>query len=181
MTATDNNAIADLLTRLGTRIRWPKPSDDIGLLEDAKETLSAVAVKANGLERGIALYRGMLQAAAPFVGDPAFDTPLHTRLMQVLDQPTETTPLLAPDWQDTLLATIKRLGACTPEVLAQAIADDLRLAAVTIPVPAKPFPAPGSWFPTDILGNPMREFAPGKWESWARRHPVQMDPPLTSE
>ena len=29
----------------------------------------------------------------------------------------------------------------------------------------KPFPAPGLWFPLDILGNPMREFAPGKWET----------------
>ena len=29
----------------------------------------------------------------------------------------------------------------------------------------KPFLAPGLWFPLDILGNPMREFAPGKWET----------------
>ncbi len=29
----------------------------------------------------------------------------------------------------------------------------------------KPFPAPGKWFPIDVLGHPMREFAPGKWES----------------
>jgi hypothetical protein len=28
----------------------------------------------------------------------------------------------------------------------------------------KPFPAPGAWFPTDVLGNPMREYQPGKWE-----------------
>lgn len=28
----------------------------------------------------------------------------------------------------------------------------------------KPFPAPGAWFPTDILGNPMREVKPGSWE-----------------
>jgi hypothetical protein len=29
----------------------------------------------------------------------------------------------------------------------------------------KPFPAPGAWFPVDILGNPMRQTSPGKWES----------------
>lgn len=180
MTATDNRAVGELLTRIGHSARWPSGAD-ANIAQDAKNMVQALAVKADGLERGIALYRAMLQAALPFVGDPAFDTPLHTRLMQAIAQPTEATPLLATDWQDTILATIKRLGSCTPEVLAQAIADDLRLAAVTVPVPAKPFPAPGSWFPVDILGNPMREFAPGKWESWAREHPVQMDPPLTSE
>ncbi len=30
---------------------------------------------------------------------------------------------------------------------------------------AKPFPAPGEWFPVGLLGHPMREFAPGKWEN----------------
>lgn len=30
---------------------------------------------------------------------------------------------------------------------------------------AKPFPAPGAWFPTDVLGSPMREFQPGKYET----------------
>lgn len=33
------------------------------------------------------------------------------------------------------------------------------------PVGEKPFPAAGAWFPTEILGNPMREYQPGKWES----------------
>lgn len=30
---------------------------------------------------------------------------------------------------------------------------------------AKPFAAPGSWFPTGVLGHPMREVSKGKWES----------------
>jgi hypothetical protein len=29
---------------------------------------------------------------------------------------------------------------------------------------SKPFAAPGAWFPIDVLGNPMRETSPGKWE-----------------
>jgi hypothetical protein len=29
----------------------------------------------------------------------------------------------------------------------------------------KSFAAPGAWFPMNVLGNPMREFAPGKWET----------------
>lgn len=28
----------------------------------------------------------------------------------------------------------------------------------------KPFSAPGAWFATDVLGNPMREHQPGKYE-----------------
>lgn len=31
--------------------------------------------------------------------------------------------------------------------------------------PDKPFPAPGEWFPVGVLGHPMREYEPGKWES----------------
>lgn len=34
-----------------------------------------------------------------------------------------------------------------------------------VALPAKPFPAPGKWFPVDITGTrPMREVSPGKWE-----------------
>lgn len=32
-------------------------------------------------------------------------------------------------------------------------------------VPAKPFAGPGGWFSVDVLGNPMREYATGKWEN----------------
>lgn len=28
----------------------------------------------------------------------------------------------------------------------------------------KPFPASGAWFPTSVLGSPMREVKPGSWE-----------------
>jgi hypothetical protein len=37
----------------------------------------------------------------------------------------------------------------------------------------KPFKAPGAWFPLTVLGQPMREFAPGKWEhaSWPSEAP----------
>jgi len=38
-------------------------------------------------------------------------------------------------------------------------------AAAGVALPAKPFPAPGKWFPVDITGTrPMREVSPGKWE-----------------
>lgn len=39
---------------------------------------------------------------------------------------------------------------------------------------AKPFPAPGRWFPLNVLGGPMREYAPGKWENaiWPSDGPV---------
>jgi hypothetical protein len=40
-----------------------------------------------------------------------------------------------------------------------------KIAALEAGLPPKPFPAPGMWFSVDILGNPMREYAPGKWES----------------
>ena len=33
------------------------------------------------------------------------------------------------------------------------------------PSPEKPFHAAGAWFPTNVLGSPMREFLPGKWET----------------
>jgi hypothetical protein len=29
----------------------------------------------------------------------------------------------------------------------------------------KPFAGAGAWFPVDVLGNPMREYEPGKWEN----------------
>lgn len=32
------------------------------------------------------------------------------------------------------------------------------------PTERKPFPAPGAWFGVDVLGNPIREYQPGKWE-----------------
>lgn len=40
--------------------------------------------------------------------------------------------------------------------------------------PAKPFPAPGMWFSINLLGGPMREYAPGKWESakWPSEQPI---------
>jgi hypothetical protein len=40
-------------------------------------------------------------------------------------------------------------------------------------IPPKPFHAPGQWFPTELLGHPMREYAPGKWESalWPSEQP----------
>jgi len=39
------------------------------------------------------------------------------------------------------------------------------LAAQTSAPGPKPFAMPGEWFPVGLLGHPMREFAPGKWES----------------
>lgn len=42
---------------------------------------------------------------------------------------------------------------------------DAVLNAAGVALPAKPFPAPGKWFPVDITGTrPMREVSPGKWE-----------------
>ena len=53
-----------------------------------------------------------------------------------------------------------------------------RAALVAAPVQAqepKPFAGPGAWFAVDVLGNPMREYAPGKWENcvWPSTAPVQ--------
>jgi hypothetical protein len=31
--------------------------------------------------------------------------------------------------------------------------------------PEKPFAGPGAWFSVDVLGKPMRQYAPGKWEN----------------
>jgi hypothetical protein len=46
-----------------------------------------------------------------------------------------------------------------------ALATVARPAADSEAIPPKPFYAPGKWFPLNVLGGPMREFAPGKWES----------------
>lgn len=46
------------------------------------------------------------------------------------------------------------------EITGQIVASNAATAA-----PVKPFPAPGEWFPVNVLGGPMREYAPGKWEN----------------
>ena len=55
------------------------------------------------------------------------------------------------------------------ELRAQQYAQDYARSALAVsPVQAqepKPFAGPGAWFTVDVLGNPMREYSPGKWEN----------------
>ena len=61
-------------------------------------------------------------------------------------------------------------------------------AAIAQPEQVKPFTVPGAWFPVGILGHPMREYSPQKWESakWpsevaqqvAKVEPAQPVPPF---
>lgn len=40
-------------------------------------------------------------------------------------------------------------------------------------VPPKPFCKPGAWFPLDVMGNPMFEYAPGKWDVYRKAVPFE--------
>lgn len=178
---TNRDAIAHLLFRL-TQMRSPLGFDP-ALVEEATQTIQQLMVRLNGLERALALYHAMLQTALPFVDDVAHDPALYNNLADIVGTAPslDRLDLLPAEWSQSVLDTIKRLGVgCTPEVLAHAITQTLAAQACRIEVSAKSFKAPGAWFPTDVLGNPIREFAPGKWESWARPHPVESEPPLTS-
>lgn len=156
---------------------------DTKACEEAAKHMETQATLIDGLSRQLALYRCMLQATIPYVGDIAHDDELYARLREEIGDGPEVgawrTPLLSMDWQDSILATIKRLGLCTPEVLAQAIADDLRRGSNRLTLESKPFWAAGCWFPVDVLGNPMREIGDGAWESWTREHPVKVAPPVS--
>lgn len=150
-------------------------------IEDAITLIKDKQARQLGYARILRLLQSMLAAATPFVGDLAMDEELHTRLREVLREGMEPdVPLLPSDWQDRILATIKRLGLCTPEVMAHAIANDLREAAPKTLLSSKPFPAPGAWYPIDVLGNPMREITPNAWESWTRPHPLPPAAPTES-
>lgn len=66
---------------------------------------------------------------------------------------------------------LRKCGRCEGEfvgdkraVCCKECADEAIEAAAATPPTEKPFPAPGKWFPTTVLGHPMREFAPGRWE-----------------
>lgn len=69
------------------------------------------------------------------------------------------------------------LHLCAEWVRNGGVSDDisapLRAIARALEQPVKPFPAPGAWFPTNVMGGPMREFAPGRWESatWPSEQP----------
>lgn len=150
-------------------------------VEDAVTLIKDQQARMLGYARVLRLLQSLLAAATPFVGDPAMDEAFHTRLREVLAEGHEPdVPLLPSDWQDRILAVIKRLGLCTPEVMAHAIAEDLRRAAPVTLISAKSFPAPGAWYPIDVLGNPMREIAPNSWESWTRPHPLPPAAPTES-
>lgn len=50
------------------------------------------------------------------------------------------------------------------EVILGMLADARRATAGNA-APTKPFAGPGAWFSVNVLGGPMREYAPGKWEN----------------
>lgn len=75
--------------------------------------------------------------------------------------------------------SVARSALCRSTTIpgVRAVLDVLRERVdIAMGVPVKPFPAPGAWFPVDVLGNPMREHQPGKWEvaSWPSA-PVQQE------
>ncbi len=79
-------------------------------------------------------------------------------------EPTDAL-LVACGWEEWRPGNYVDRGAATARYNA------IRAAAGATPAPAsagqaeKPFAGPGEWFSVNVLGNPMREYAPGKWES----------------
>lgn len=82
-------------------------------------------------------------------------------------------PLLGPDWRclvhplDHMLHKLEvyrddKWVVVDKATYDSAAHDDRRVVEAYT---AKPFVGPGVWFPINLLGSPMREHAPGRWES----------------
>jgi hypothetical protein len=74
-------------------------------------------------------------------------------------------------WSNDEIKTATVVYSLTPDLewtpqIASAFSAGIRCREK--PDTPKPFPAPGAWFPVDILGNPMIEVTPGHWHSAQR-------------
>lgn len=92
------------------------------------------------------------QQAAPEAPAPT----ASARMREAMYLLTNALPVLDREYRSLALETrqfLNKASTTQPDAIAAA------------GVPEKPFAGPGMWFSVTVLGTPMREYAPGKWES----------------